>query len=733
MNVSPRCPSSADLRELLDGNVANADQSEVVAHLDRCSSCQQSLEALANGDDSLAVQLREQSAYQAPDPQSAYWPALQQAEQVLTTAAPRAPQPPPEISLAFLDPPENDSYLGSLGNFNVVRVVGRGGMGVVFHAVDTRLQRDVAIKVLAPEWSKDELAGTRFCREARAAASISHENVVAVHHVERDEAKDLPFLVMELVSGESLEKKLERDGRLPLNEIVRIGMQTAFGLAAAHEKGLIHRDIKPANILLEQSGQRVKLTDFGLARAAEDVRLTRSGLVAGTPLYMSPEQASGEEVDARSDLFSLGVVLYELAAGEPPFSGKTPLIVLKRVTEEQPVPLRKLNPELPEWFVQIVDRLLAKKPADRFQSAREVADALEHFWALLKSSETLACPKKKAANLGKAIVLGTAAGLLTLALGAGAVFLLLPPRDRPEEKVPAPLHLFKGTAGPLWSLAVSHDGQNLALGADDGTVKFWDVAADRVLWTLTAHKAPVWTLALSPRGDLFATGSDDGRAIIWNVQTQKEVHALAHTSGVRALAFDPEGKRLLTGGRNGAVLVWDVQTGAKLIDTAGHSGLVLAVAFAPDGKTMASAGGDKTIKVWDAAAGGPKLTLAGHESGVYGIAFSPTARQLVSGSWDRTVRLWDLDSGSQLAKLEGHTQDVWSVAFHPDGAWFASAGEDQMVRIWSVATGKEVAAFRGSTGAILNIRFSPERDRIVAGGKDGTARMWSLGHLDIHR
>src|SRR4029077_17168661 len=224
----------------------------------------------------------------------------------VTVAAP-GPRSSTEISLAFLDPPADGSHLGSLANFQILRVVGRGGMGGVLHGVDTCLQRDVAIKVLDPELSKDELAVTRFCREARAAASISHENVVAVHQVEHDEAKDIPFLVMELITGESLENKLEREGRLSLKEIVSIGMQTAAGLAAAHEKGLIHRDIKPGNILLVNSGvvttgqphdsaltahhspPRVKLTDFGLARAAEDVRLTRSGLVAGTPLYMSPE------------------------------------------------------------------------------------------------------------------------------------------------------------------------------------------------------------------------------------------------------------------------------------------------------------------------------------------------------------------------------------------------------------------------------------------------------------
>src|SRR5262245_14738383 len=356
MNISSKCPSASELRELLDGNQVDSRQAVVVSHLDQCKNCQNALEALAISDSSLAVTLLEQKSSNTPEPDSAYWPALKNAANAETANVPRTPgaahQPRAdsaetesrtrsEISLPFLDPPEDGSHMGTLANFEVVRVIGRGGMGIVLHAIDTCLQRDVAIKVLDPELSKDDLAVQRFCREARAAASISHENVVAVHQVEEDEGKDLPFLVMELITGESLEKKVLRDGRLTLREIVNIGMQTAAGLAAAHEKGLIHRDIKPGNILLEQSGQRVKLTDFGLARAAEDVRLTRSGLVAGTPLYMSPEQATGEELDARSDLFSLGVVLYELAAGEPPFYGKTPLAVLKRVTEEQPVPLRQ--------------------------------------------------------------------------------------------------------------------------------------------------------------------------------------------------------------------------------------------------------------------------------------------------------------------------------------------------------------------------------------------------------
>ena len=729
MSVSSRCPSSAELVGLLDGN--GSDPS-LVSHLDGCTGCQNSLEALANGDSSISATLLEQAALMAPASDSAYWPALKDAENALTLETPTLIRPRAEISLSFLDPPADGSHLGSLNNFEIVRVIGRGGMGIVLHAIDTCLQRDVAIKVLDPELSKDELAGQRFCREARAAASVSHENVVAVHQVERDDVKNLPFLVMELITGISLEKRLEKEGRLSLREIVSIGMQTAAGLAAAHDKGLIHRDIKPGNILLEMSGQRVKLTDFGLARAAEDVRLTRSGMVAGTPLYMSPEQAIGEELDARSDLFSLGVVLYELAAGEPPFMGKTPLAVLKRVTDEQPIPLGEKNPDLPEWFVHIVDKLLAKKPEDRYQSAREVANTLEQFWVLLKSSDTIKCPKKKAADLRRSIVVGTLAGLATLLVGGLAAFFLLPHRDRPEDRIPMPLHVFKGgTSGALWSLDVSKDGTHIATGTDDGTVKLWDIAGEKVAWTLpAAHKAPVWALALSPSGDLLATGGDDGRTVLWDVKTQKG-RELTEAGGARAVAFDADGRRLVTGGRNGTVKVWDVATGAKLAEAAGHSGIVGAVAFSPDGKTLASAGSDKTIKIWDAATGSLTLTLSGHENGVYGIAFAPGGRRLVSGSWDRTLRVWDLDSGNTLAKLEGPTQDVWSVAFHPAGKLFASAGEDQMVRVWSVETNKEVTAFRGSTGAILNVRFTPDGAALIAGGKDSIARMWLLSSLNI--
>src|SRR5205809_325094 len=227
-------------------------------------------------------------------------------------------------------------------------------MGIVLKALDPCLQRTVALKVLDPMFARNELARQRFCREARAAAAVTHENVVAVHEVDIDKEKDLPYIVMQFVSGVTVQDRLDRGERLPLREVVRIGQQTAAGLAAAHAEGLVHRDIKPGNILLEAPLGRVKLTDFGLARAAEDAKLTQTGFVAGTPLYMAPEQARGEPVDHRADLFSLGSVLYALCTGQPPFQGSTPFVVLKNVTEERPRPIREINPDIPEWLVAVI-------------------------------------------------------------------------------------------------------------------------------------------------------------------------------------------------------------------------------------------------------------------------------------------------------------------------------------------------------------------------------------------
>ncbi len=299
----------------------------------------------------------------------------------------RAEDDDTDDALAFLTPSVRPDSLGRIGHYEVLQVLGKGGFGVVFRAFDNVLQRVVAVKVMAPSMAATSPARKRFLREARSSAAVRHENVVQVHAVEE---QPLPHLVMEFVPGETLQQQLDRTGPLELPEILRIGRQLAAGLAAAHEKGLIHRDIKPSNILIDAGPHRnVKLTDFGLARAADDASLTRSGVVAGTPMYMAPEQAKGETLDHRADLFSLGSVLYVMCTGRPPFRASNTLAVLKRVVEDTPRPIREVIPEVPEWLCRVVEKLHEKEPHDRIQTSREVADLLADCETQLKAHGVL--------------------------------------------------------------------------------------------------------------------------------------------------------------------------------------------------------------------------------------------------------------------------------------------------------------------------------------------------------
>jgi formylglycine-generating enzyme required for sulfatase activity len=281
----------------------------------------------------------------------------------------------PEL-IDFLAPPQASDELGRLGGFRILKVLGHGGMGVVYQGEDPRLGRKVAIKAMLPHLAGSKSAQQRFLREARTAAALEHDHVVPILQVGED--RGAPYIVMPFLKGESLDQRLQREGKLPVVEVLGIGRETAEGLAAAHAAGLIHRDIKPANLWLEEPKGRVKILDFGLARAAADeAHLTQSGAIVGTPAYMAPEQAGGEVVDARCDLFSLGCVLYRLCTGVLPFKGKDSISTLLAVATENPKTPTQLNPQVPPALSELVMRLLAKKPDQRPPSAQVVAEALE--------------------------------------------------------------------------------------------------------------------------------------------------------------------------------------------------------------------------------------------------------------------------------------------------------------------------------------------------------------------
>jgi serine/threonine protein kinase len=335
MHTDCSCPAGEDLERLLLGTLPQADAERLERHLEHCVACTAAAR-LFQVRDTLVESVRRARTLSVAEPDRAH------VEQLIDRLAPRPPaaRPPADAVqgiCALLAPAEGPGDLGHLGGYRLLEVLGVGGMGVVFRAEDTHLRRVVALKVLKPVLAASPPARERFLREARATAALEHDHVVAVYQVGED--RGLPFLTMPLLHGESLAQRQERDGRLPMAEVVRIGREVAEGLAAAHERGLIHRDVKPSNIWLEAGSGRAKVLDFGLARVADDpAALSQTGTIVGTPAYMAPEQARGEAVDARCDLFSLGCVLYQMTTGESAFHGPNVTAILHALAVKRPRP-----------------------------------------------------------------------------------------------------------------------------------------------------------------------------------------------------------------------------------------------------------------------------------------------------------------------------------------------------------------------------------------------------------
>lgn len=741
MSCRGTCPGPDALRRLLDGTLSRQDQESCTDHMDSCPGCQEQLEGIATGGTNLS-QIVESLHESEPPVHSGYWAAAQKVEAALEeTFIPKAkPARRREIALDFLEPAVDSAYLGRLSHFDVMRIIGRGGMGVVLEAFDSKLQRNVAVKVLDPDLAQDEIARQRFCREARAAASVTHENVVAVHQVEKQAGQEsLPYLVMQLISGESLEDRLAREKTLPPREIVRIGMQVAHGLAAAYAQGLIHRDIKPGNILLEDVHKNVKLTDFGLARATEDVRLTSTGFVSGTPMYMAPEQAMGEEADHRSDLFSLGAVMYEMAAGQPPFKGNSALAILKQISDTKHQPLREINPQIPEWLTDTIDRLLAKNPADRIQTAAHVAELLEYQYAMMKTFEdvpTVCQIEEEKQRVRQRWTLGlVGAGFLTLGILGGMFLSNRKPAGNPDVSptsgvaavVPSiePLAVLSANSGTVWSVSFDPSGDTIAMGVEDGTVRVWDVATKSIETTFNAHRAAVWSSLFARHSDLLASGGDDSTIKLWNQSSSEPIKVFKQSNAVRSLAFSRDDQRLFSGDRDGTLRVWSLNSDEPLVE-ARQPSTIYSIAVSPDDETVATAGNDRVVRLWNAKNLTQKLTLEGHSGPVYSVSFNPAGSRLATVGWDKQIRIWDTGTGLLVKTWPGQSDDLWSVAYSPDGKKLASGGNDGAVRLWDAETGDLLTTFPGHKTAVHTIAFNHDGTRIASGGRDGAVRIWKV-------
>ncbi|HVX63917.1 MAG TPA: serine/threonine-protein kinase, partial [Pirellulales bacterium] len=525
---------------------------------------------------------------------------------------------------------------------------------------------------------------------AQTLAAVNHDHVVSIFQV--GEERNVPFIAMPFLQGESLEDRLKRDGKLPVAEVLRIGREIAEGLAAAHERGLIHRDVKPANIWLEagRTSPRVKVLDFGLARPdAADVNLTHSAAILGTPAYMAPEQARGEAVDARADLFSLGCVLYRLATGEPPFKGNDPLTVMVALATVTPPAPESVAPDVPAELSALIMQLLSKEAAGRPNSALEVAEKLAGMQAVENAAsesgvQTAASAPVQPPRRRGMIALAAAAG--AAALLAGIIIVI---KDR-QGKVVATIRAEDSVAvepGEGYTIGASSsemDGKPKSAGDASQKVKQPGDHGERgrgekagVPRSASPHggKAQADPKVLKPAPPLPALSemalvsepSPIGGVKSWTLET------IDHRGEIYRMQFSPDGGLLATYGEDGAVRLWKSETGELVRVLIGADSPSGGLAWSPDGKAIAVAAGTK-ITAWVVAGGKTLKTLELQDGEAASLAWSPDGKQFAVGQRPastregpaRTLHVYDAENGELVTSRQRDDWDMQQLAWSPD-------------------------------------------------------------------
>ncbi|MEO1996046.1 MAG: protein kinase, partial [Planctomycetaceae bacterium] len=676
---------------------------------------------------------------------------------------------------------QRESTSRHVGPFKLLEKLGEGGMGEVYVADQLEpIKRRVALKLIRTGMDNDQMIA-RFEAERQALAMMDHPHIARVLDAGVT-ADGQPYFAMELVQGISITKYCDRN-RLGIPERLRLFVQVCRAIQHAHQKGILHRDLKPANVLVTQRDgvPLAKVIDFGLAKALQsEQRLTdktlytQMGLMVGTLEYMSPEQAEMNElgVDTRTDVYSLGVLFYELLTGSTPLGHDRVRqeayhrLVELICSEETPAPSRRLSDSeeaiagisaqrqidprrlsgvLKGELDWIALKALAKERDRRYDGAGTLADDVQHF---LDGDVVTARPPSAGYRLRKAIRRNKAAFVSGLVLVVSLLLGLI------------------GT-GTMWRRAQSESGrantaesqatQEAATAraaeatAQAEAVKARTAETNAVAARETAERnlsaaeknAYIFDMLLAQRdwedaqighlkerlnryrdrADLKGFEWD-----YWNRLTQRGLSTFkGHSMSVNSVRFSRDGKWVVSGaGQNmesGEIKLWDVESGREMFVLKGQTNNVRCVDLSPDAQRIVSGSTEGILQIWDVTTGQELRTLEGHKSLVLSVDFSPDGKRIVSGSFDKTLKVWDAETGRELHTLTCQYW-VYGVAFSPDGKRIASASADRTVRVWDAESGRQLLLLNGHTLAVNCVDFSPDGKRIVSGGADKALKVW---------